>query len=358
MAIVTKIAFLAVCLAAVVGEDASPSEDDLLEKEQDVSEDVGLSTGQWPSKHGKHPSWYKKKHIHIGGRKILKKRIIKRVIHRKIIHKVVKILSADQARIHEVTQQVMKEGVSGTPIGTIKEGFAEFFGTFVIVFITVGTAMSVPDQSHKLIHLSLVAGLVYTVTAYAVGHYSGAQLNAAVTLGIQLTGHISAKEALIFIAFQCLGSYCGAFALTFIFSAEADETKPHFLHTPHVQSGWAWWQAYLGEFICTALVVYTYVETVANPDSKDNRAEAYLALGLMYFAAHCILLPVDGCCVNPSRSFGPTVVRRIFRQGGKMAYLSQLWIFWTAPLLGSAFAASLYMCVHQRQMLEHMTAAA
>lgn len=351
MAIVTKIAFLAVCVAAV-GEDASLSENSLaslsesdqLERDEDVSE----STGPWGKQK---PHWFSHK-VH------LKRKTTTQVIHKKIIHKIVKILTADQNRIHEVKQQLMKEGVSGVPIGVVTEGMAEGIGMFGIVFITCGTAMSVPDQSHKLVHVSLVAGLVYTVMSYAIGHYSGAQLNCAVTFGLHTAGHISSFQAFVYVIFQLVGSYCGALALTFIFSAEADETSPHFLHTNYIHSGWAWWQAYFGEFMMTMFIVYVFIETCANPESRDNRAEAYLAIGFAYFAAHCVLLPVDGCCVNPSRNFGPTCARRLFRAGGKMAYISQLWIFWSAPLLGGAFAALMYKCVHQRQVLEQLTGAA
>eukprot|EP00747_Dinoflagellata_sp_TGD_P028287 gnl/TRDRNA2_/TRDRNA2_133163_c0_seq2.p2 gnl/TRDRNA2_/TRDRNA2_133163_c0~~gnl/TRDRNA2_/TRDRNA2_133163_c0_seq2.p2 ORF type:complete len:102 (+),score=24.54 gnl/TRDRNA2_/TRDRNA2_133163_c0_seq2:322-627(+) len=93
----------------------------------------------------------------------------------------------------------------------------------------------------------------------------------------------------------------------------------------------------------TFLLVFVVLETAVNPASASNRAQACVAIGFAVFLAHSVLIPVDGCSINPTRSFGPAVMARM-RYGEKASKsISDMWVFWVGPLLGAALGAGVYM---------------
>ena len=94
-----------------------------------------------------------------------------------------------------------------------KKLFAEFFGTFWLVFGGCGSAVfaaGVPDIGIGLLGVSLAFGLTVLTMAYAVGHISGGHFNPAVSFGLFAGGRFSAKELVPYIAAQCLGAIAAA----------------------------------------------------------------------------------------------------------------------------------------------------
>jgi aquaporin Z len=62
---------------------------------------------------------------------------------------------------------------------------------------------------------------------------------------------------------------------------------------------------------------------------------AGIPIGLSLVLIHLVGIPITGTSVNPARSLGPAVV-----VGG--IALSQLWLFWVAPIIGGLLAAALW----------------
>merc|ERR1719272_2534991 len=189
----------------------------------------------------------------------------------------------------------------------------------LFVFIGCGTAMSVPDQGGKLFQVSLTFGFAITALAYTIGHYSGGQINCAVSFGLVVAGQLSITQALINTVFQLLGSICGSMITMAVFSEKADQTGG--LGTNAVAKEFTSTQAIIAEIMGTFLLVYVVLETAINPLTLANRAQACFAIGIAVFLAHSVLIPVDGCSINPTRSFGPMLVRKMFRPGGDSDYL-------------------------------------
>merc|ERR1712228_608929 len=98
-------------------------------------------------------------------------------------------------------------------------------------------------------------------------------------------------------------------------------------------------QALVGEIVCTFVLMYVVLETACNEKSGANRALAPLAIGLAVFLAHMILIPIDGCSINPTRTFGPAVVQSFRESKGVW---DDMWVFWLGPFLGSALAVLAY----------------
>ena len=285
---------------------------------------------------------------------------------------------------------------------------AEFVGMTLFVIIGCGSAMGIQGSGSSggsggdgdstsgettsmipgwVLMVALVFGLSITTLAYSIGHYSGGHLNCAVTLGLVLTGNCHALQGLFNFGSQMMGSILGAAILCAIFPPELDMTKT--LGANSVGLKWNWWNALIGEVVDTFLLVFVVLQTACNPKSAMNRSQACLAIGLAVFMAHCVLIPIDGCSINPTRSFGPALlslsrmeapkaVEPVATMVGEPAlgevapkaaedveeaagpgYWRSMWIFWVGPLLGACLAAGVYKAmlmldaVHEEHTLKH-----
>ena len=86
---------------------------------------------------------------------------------------------------------------------------AEFFGTFVLVFASCGSAVLAGDKIGFL-GVSLAFGLSLLAMVYAIGPISGCHINPAVTVGLLITGKMDAKYAPGYIVAQILGAVVAA----------------------------------------------------------------------------------------------------------------------------------------------------
>jgi len=170
-----------------------------------------------------------------------------------------------------------------------------------------------------------------------VGHHSGGHINCAVTLGLVLAGECGVAQGIGNFIAQSAGSILGAAILCLIFPAEQDNTGG--LGSNGIADGWEWYNALVGEIMGTFLLMYVVLQTACHSKSAGNRAQAALAIGLAVFMAHVLLIPVDGCSINPTRSVGPALVAQV-RYGKN--FFTDMWVFWVGPLAGAALAAGSY----------------
>lgn len=97
--------------------------------------------------------------------------------------------------------------------------------------------------------------------------------------------------------------------------------------------------ALMGEIFGTFLLCYVVWETAVSSAATCGQ-NACIAIGFAVFLSHLVLLPITGCSINPTRSFGPAIVSSArgcanFTEGG----LADLWVMWVGPLLGAGLAA-------------------
>merc|ERR1740121_3599236 len=222
----------------------------------------------------------------------------------------------------------------------LQKALAEFIAMFIFVIVGCGSACGIAkvDGAAWVLQVSLTFGFAITVLAYTIGHYSGGQINCAVTFGLVLAGQVTWQQGVANFAAQLLGSVCGALVLTVMYPKGKDLTDG--LGSNGVGEGWTSTGALLGEILMTFLLMYTVLETAVNPLSAANREQACIAIGLAVFLAHSVLVPIDGCSINPTRSIGPALVAKMRYEEANT--LKDMWVFWVGPLVGASLAVGLY----------------
>ncbi|MEI6781710.1 MAG: aquaporin Z [Verrucomicrobiota bacterium] len=224
----------------------------------------------------------------------------------------------------------------------MKKSLAELIGTFSLVLSGCGAAVisgtsQVGPSGIGILGIAIAFGFSVVAMAYAIGGISGCHINPAVTVGVLVAGRITAKDAAGYIISQFIGATLGAGVLYLIASGKAGWTM----------SEWGlgangWGEGYLGGFNTTSAFVAEAVFTglflfviLAVTSKYGNGTMAGLAIGVTLLLIHLVVIPVTGTSVNPARSFGPAIFA-----GGKA--LSQLWLFFVAPVIGAIIAALIW----------------
>jgi aquaporin Z len=220
-----------------------------------------------------------------------------------------------------------------------KRMFAEFIGTAWLVFGGCGSAVlaaAFPEVGIGLLGVALAFGLTVLTMAYAIGHISGCHLNPAVSVGLVVGGRFPAKELAPYIIAQLLGGIAGAAVLYAIASGvdtfSLDGGFASNGYAEHSPGGYSLTSAFVAE---TALTFFFLMVILGATDDRAPAGFAPIAIGLCLTLIHLIGIPVTNLSVNPARSTGPA----IFVQGWA---LTQLWLFWAAPVIGAVLAGVTY----------------
>jgi aquaporin Z len=217
-------------------------------------------------------------------------------------------------------------------ITTTQKLTAEFIGTFWLVLGGCGSAVlaaAFPEVGIGLVGVSLAFGLTVLTMAYAIGHISGCHLNPAVSVGLCVAGRFPASQLLPYIIAQVLGAIAAAGVLYCIASGKAGFDIASGLasngYGEHSPGGYSLSAGLISEIVMTAM----FLVIILGATSKNAPAGfAPIAIGLGLTLIHLISIPVTNTSVNPARSTGPAIF-----VGGWA--LSQLWMFWVAPLIGA-----------------------
>ena len=223
-----------------------------------------------------------------------------------------------------------------------KKYLAEFFGTLWLVLGGCGSAVisaGFPEVGIGLLGVALAFGLTVLTMVYAIGHISGCHLNPAVTVGLWAGGRVKAKEVLPYIISQVLGGIAGAGILYLIASGQAGFDISGGLasngYGEHSPGGYSLLSGFVSEVVMTFFFLFVILGAT---DERAPKGYAGIAIGLALTLIHLISIPVTNTSVNPARSTGPAIF-----VGGWA--LSQLWLFWIAPIIGAIFAGFIYPLV-------------
>ncbi|CAA6799324.1 MAG: Aquaporin Z [uncultured Sulfurovum sp.] len=219
-----------------------------------------------------------------------------------------------------------------------KKLVAEFIGTFWLVFGGCGSAVlaaGFPELGIGFVGVSLAFGLTVLTMAYAIGHISGCHLNPAVSIGLWTAGKFETKELLPYIASQVIGGTVGAFVLYLIATGKAGFEVGGFASNGYgalSPDGFSMTSALLIELVLTFMFLFIILGSTSD---KAPAGFAPIAIGLGLTLIHLISIPVTNTSVNPARS---TAVAFF----ADTAAMSQLWLFWLAPIVGAIIAGVLW----------------
>ena len=221
----------------------------------------------------------------------------------------------------------------------MKKYGAEFIGTFWLVLGGCGSAVIAavfPNVGIGLLGVSLAFGLTVLTMAYAIGHISGCHLNPAVSIGLWMGGRFKAKELLPYIVAQVLGAIVGGGVLYLIASGKPGFTLADGFasngYAAHSPGGYSLLAALVAEVVMTFMFLMIILGAT---DKRAPQGFAPIAIGLGLTLIHLISIPVTNTSVNPARSTGVAVF-----VGGWA--LTQLWLFWVAPIIGAALGGLAY----------------
>ena len=213
-------------------------------------------------------------------------------------------------------------------MNAIKKYIAELVGTFVLVFFACGTAAVVgcsAENGTGYLLTALAFGLVIVAMAYSIGNVSGCHINPAVSIAMLVSGKLSVKDFIGYVAAQFIGATLGAAMLALFVG---------------VDSGLGANALYNGDIVLSLLIevilTFVFVLAILGVTSKtENGAVAGIVIGLSLTLVHILGISFTGTSVNPARSFGPALF-----VGGDA--LSNVWVFIVAPLVGGVLAAVVY----------------
>ena len=217
--------------------------------------------------------------------------------------------------------------------------FAEFFGTFWLVFGGCGAAVlaaGFPAVGIGFAGVALAFGLTVLTMAFAIGHISGCHLNPAVSVGLVAGKRFPAAELGPYVVAQLVGAVAASGVLYVIASGFANfdvsqgfAANGYGVHSP---GGYSLLAGAVAEIVLT---MFFLLVIMGATDNRAPKGFAPIAIGLCLTLIHLIGIPVTNVSVNPARSTGPALF-----VGGWA--LRQLWLFWLAPLVGGVLGGWCY----------------
>lgn len=227
----------------------------------------------------------------------------------------------------------------------MKKLFAEFFGTFWLVFGGCGSAIfaaAYPELGIGFAGVALAFGLTVLTMAFAVGHISGAHFNPAVSFGLWAGGKFPAKELLGYIIAQLIGAIAAAGVLYLIVSGNSSFTDIGGFAANGYDSmspgGYSMISAFIAELVLTAFFLLIILGSI---NERAPKGFAPIAIGLALTLIHLISIPITNTSVNPARSTS----QALFAGGD---FVPQLWLFWLAPILGAIIAGLIHKALFDK----------
>ncbi|PON67310.1 Major intrinsic protein [Trema orientale] len=214
------------------------------------------------------------------------------------------------------------------PPGFLKKVVAEIIATYLMVFVTCGSAALSKSEEYKVSKLgaSVAGGLIVTVMIYAVGHISGAHMNPAVTLAFAAVRHFPWKQVPVYAAAQLTGAISASFTLTVLLHPirNVGTTLPSGTLT----------QALIMEIVVTFSMMF--ITSAVATDTKAIGELAGIAVGSAVCITSILAGPISGGSMNPARTIGPALASSCYKG---------IWVYVVGPITGTLMGAWCYSLI-------------
>ena len=241
-------------------------------------------------------------------------------------------MSNDPRREKAVTPTPLDHEPAASGPSTGAKLAAEAFGTFLLVFGGVGTAL-VAGSEVGYLGIALAFGLTVVAGAYAWGPISGGHFNPAVTLGLAAAGRFEWKDSIGYIIAQIVGGAAATTVIVLIGLNGPDGWLTAAQDGGFASNGYGGAFFGIGAAIIAEIVLTAICLVVILGVTHSSRGTTFagLVIGLTLTLIHLISIPIDNTSVNPARSIAAAIY------GGGDA-LAQLWVFIVFPLVGGLLA--------------------
>ena len=215
----------------------------------------------------------------------------------------------------------------------LRRSVAEGLGTFALVFIGAGSALSdyFTGARYGVLGVSIAHGLVLAVMVTATMSISGGHLNPAVTIGLLVARRTTVVTAAAYIAAQLIAAVLAALLLKTVYPIGV--TRALSLGAPTIANSITLGQAIGIEVILTFFLVSAVFGTCVNPEAPKVGG---FGIGLVLVFDILVGGPLTGAAMNPARAFGPALV-----SGQWVGHI----VYWVGPLVGGILAALLWQHV-------------
>ena len=197
---------------------------------------------------------------------------------------------------------------ASAPYSLTSRLIAEVFGTFVLVFGVIGTALFA-SQNAGFLGVAIAVGLAVLVAAYAVGHISGGHFNPAVSLGAAAAGRMKWADVRPYVIAQILGGLL-ATLLIWVVPDRSAACRPRFDQVSngfdaHSPAGFGLVSVIIAEVVATAVFLWIILGVTA--PGSTTAGFAPLAIGLALTMLHLVMIPISNASLNPARSIATAV---------------------------------------------------
>jgi glycerol uptake facilitator protein len=224
---------------------------------------------------------------------------------------------------------------------------AEIIGTAILILLGNGVVAGVllnlsKAQNAGWIVITFGWGMGVMLGVYAVGQFSGAHLNPAVTLGLAVIGSTDWSDVPKYLAGEFVGAFVGATLVWLAYLNHWGETEDPglklacFSTAPAIRNTAA---NIITEVIGTFLLLFGILAISANK-APSVTGLFPLLIGLLVFAIGLSLGGPTGYAINPARDLGPRIMHAILPIAGKGdSDWGYSWIPVVGPIVGGVLGA-------------------
>ncbi|MGP4105537.1 MIP/aquaporin family protein [Virgibacillus sp. L01] len=231
------------------------------------------------------------------------------------------------------------------------EFLAEVIGTMILIILGGGVVGGVVLKKSKAedagwVVITIGWGLGVTMGVYAVGSFTGAHINPAVTLGFAAAGEFPWSKVPMYISAQMVGAFIGAVVVFLNYLPHWKETKDQgaklavFSTDPAVRSPFS---NLVSEIIGTFILLMGLMFIGANEFTEGLNP---LIVGLLIVAIGMSLGGATGYAINPARDLGPRIAHALLPIPGKGGSdWKYSWVPIVGPILGGVYGAVFYRAI-------------
>jgi len=217
---------------------------------------------------------------------------------------------------------------------------AEFIAMLLFVVLACGGAMTTLHEANpNLVEIAMSFGFGIMVIAQLVGPLSGGHINCAVSFALFLGGRITATRFVCYLLCQLAGAFFGGIFLLATFGNSYQGANQNFASNEWDPATFNGGQVFLAECFGTAILIFNVFATIDHP-MPGGGPLGILPISMSVLVAHLFLIPIDGCSINPTRSFGPYFIANMIGSVGN--YREQQYMFWIAPMFSAGVSTLIY----------------